>query len=281
MSSQELPKTRRLFLRIESKAHATHSVRMSLCLTILLLTRLHAQQLDRKGEELFQKGHYEEAARHQKRALGIWQDLAPTSPVELAPPHANLAQTYLAQGRFADAEAQAFEARKFSTARTRNRIAMIFVQIHFFNARYSEAEAELRPLLPSLSGMALANARNDLGMIRAALGDLAEARSLIENSLKTGSESGYVRGRVVANLALICFRQNDLSAAISNYQQAIPLLEPATGARRGDLGMVLLEYSQALKKSGNKSEARIAEQKAKTIFASPASAHTIDVRNLP
>jgi tetratricopeptide (TPR) repeat protein len=137
-----------------------------------------------------------------------------------------------------------------------------------------------------LVGIERATALNDLGMTRAALGDLAEARSLLNASVaareQAGAALGPDHGRVLANLALVCFRQRDLSASAALYIRAISLLESASGwLDRLHTAMALVEYSQVLQKSGRKSEARTYQQRAKAIMGDAVvpSLTTVDVRS--
>src|SRR5436305_13029211 len=63
-----------------------------------------AADLDQKAAEAGLFGNYAEAERQQKRALSLWEEIARTQPVDLAPPHVNLAQIYVAQHKLHDAE---------------------------------------------------------------------------------------------------------------------------------------------------------------------------------
>jgi tetratricopeptide (TPR) repeat protein len=246
-----------------------------------------AAELDDKGAEMFNHGRYEEAARYQKRALHIWDEISSTRPIDLSVPHYNLAQIYLAQRRLSAAEVEARLARQFATSASRSRISILLAQIHFQTGNYAEAEREIRAVLPKLEGLDLATALNDLGVVRAALGNLGEARSLMESSLamrqQAHATAGPDHGRMLGNLALVCFRQGDLSAAVSLYWQGISILETTFGMDHPDVGIALAEYSQVLRKCGRKSEAKAVERRAKAILAaSPqlSGVQTVDVRNL-
>jgi tetratricopeptide (TPR) repeat protein len=249
-----------------------------------------ALKFDQEARELFRAGRYDEAAQSQKRALAIWDELSKTQTIDLAAPHFNLAQMYLLQGKLSAAEQEARSAHQLAGELTRpadrNRISALIAHIHFQAGEYGEAERELRAALPDLGGLEKATALNDLGMTRAALGDLVGARNLITASLtmreQTGAREGPDSGRVLANLALVCFRQGDLSAAASTYARAIPMIESGGELARLDTAMALAEYSQVLKKSGRRSEAKELEGRAKAIFraSSHSSVQTIDVRSL-
>ncbi|HUS05063.1 MAG TPA: tetratricopeptide repeat protein [Bryobacteraceae bacterium] len=246
-----------------------------------------ASELDRKGAEAFALGNYDEAARHQKRALVLWNEVAAIRAVDLDGPHFNLAQTYLAQGKLSAAQGEAELSRSFVTPPNRDRVSLLFAQIYFQTGNYAEAEQELRAVLPNLEGTNLATVLNDLGMVRAALGNLEEARRLLEDSLsvrqQTSAAPGPDGGRTFGNLALVRFRQGDLPAAATLYSKAIPLLESRLGPEHPHLGMVLAEYSQVLRKLGNKSEAKRIERRAKAILATslqPSGLHSVDLHSL-
>lgn len=271
---------------------------MSTWFLFLLICQRPAQQdtlraaveLDNKGAELFQLSDYNEAARRQQRALLIWEELSRCTQVDLAAPHFNLARTYLAQGKLSAADRESRAARRLANQSTspadRSRIAVLIAQIHFHSRDYAKAEQELTAALSGLEGAERATALNDLGMVRAALGDLVEARQLIESSLAVRQQNGTARaddfGRMLGNLALVCFRQGDLSTAVSLYEHAIKALEASPAVNQTELGMALAEYSQVLLKSGRKSEATHFEKRAKSILSSAGrlSFQTIDIRGL-
>ena len=87
---------------------------------------------------------------------------------------------------------------------------------------------------------------------------------------------------MLANLALVSFRQGDLTMAAALYRDAIPILEMTLGREHVYLGMTLAEYSQVLRKCDRKSEGRMSERRAKEIFAVSGLPvlHTVDVRSL-
>lgn len=249
-----------------------------------------AAELDQKAGELFRSGQYDQAAQYQKRALVIWSEISRSQQVDLTAPHFNLAQMYLAQGKLSAAEQEARSARQALPEPTnpalRARVSILFAQIDFQMGEYEEAGRELQVALPDLGGVEKATALNDLGMTSAALGNLDEARRFINASLaireQTAAHAGADYARILANLALVCYRQGDLSAADSLYAKAIPIMEGAGEPDRTPLAMALVEYSQVLKKVGRRSEAKVLEKRAKAAFAASQqkSMQTVDVRNL-
>src|SRR3954447_6100271 len=184
-----------------------------------------ARALDKKAVELFKSGRYEEAAAHVKRALVIWNDLSPDYRVEVSAAHYNLGQSYLAQGKLTEAERHARSASQLAegctTPAIRSRITVLIANIHFQAGEYAEAERQLRAALPDLEGVEKATGLNDLAMTRAALGDLAAARGLLDSSIaileEAGVAAGPQHGWVLANLALIRSLQGDLSAAATLF----------------------------------------------------------------
>ena len=136
-----------------------------------------AAELEAKGAEKFERGRYDEAARYQRKALLSWDELSSTQSVDLAIPHFNLAQIYLAQGKLRAAEDEARLARQLSTVASRDRISLLLSQLLLATGRYPEAERELKTVLPDLVGEDHATALNDLGLARAALRHFSEARS--------------------------------------------------------------------------------------------------------
>lgn len=246
-----------------------------------------ARELNDKALTLLGIGEYEQAAILQTRALEVWSRLPDVRLADLAAAHFNLAQTWLLQGKLTVAKRHARTAREIAehfiaeqpeVMESRWRIAVLIAQIHFQSGEYLEADKELRYALPHLSDLQKATALNDLGMTRAALGDLASAREFLDNSLtireQTGGAVGPDHARTLANLALICFRQGDLSAAAELYHRAIPIFENAQGTNRLHAGVALTEYAQVLRRSGRKPEAKSAERRAKAILGDPQRAST-------
>lgn len=259
---------------------------MTAWVLLLLVGQAHAgseaTDLDRKGADLYMLGRYEEAARYQRRALLLWSD----SPVNLCLAHANLARTYVALGRIGAAEREVRLAEEISSPEDRNWLSLLLAQIHFQSGRYGDAERKLRRILPDLAGLDQATALNDLGMVRAALADFVEARLLMERSLvirRQCGASGADHGRMLANLALVCFRQGDFVLAASFYREALPIMEGALGPGHAHVGMVLAEYSQVLRKSGRKAESKNVERRARTILAGSLDLpgyRTVDIQSL-
>jgi tetratricopeptide (TPR) repeat protein len=251
-----------------------------------------AEERERQAAALFELGRYGEAAAHQEKAIRLWTEVSRTRPVNLMVSYFNLACFYVADAKVSTAQRAAEAAREqFSreggTAVDRARIAVLLGQIHFRAGHYAEAEREFEAGLPHLTGFHKAKVINDLGSVYAARGDLARGRRMIEQAAAISAEHGSVsnpgHGLILGNLALICFRSGDLAGASSLYQRAISILELAPpGAHETQLGMLLAEYSQVLRKSGHKREAKLVEQRARNVFGGSLveSRHRVDVRSL-
>jgi tetratricopeptide (TPR) repeat protein len=250
-----------------------------------------AEEVERKATKLFELGRFREAATHQEQAIRLWTELSRTRRVNLTVRYFDLACMYLADEKLSAAvraaEAAREQLRRYGgTAADQGRIAVLMGQIHFRAGEYAEARREVEAAVPHLSGFDKAKAINDLGSVYAARGDLARARSLIEEAatlseqLGSGSDPHY--GLMLGNLAFICFRSGDLAAAWSLYRRAIAILELGPRRHETQLGMVLAEYSHVLRKGGQKREAKLVEQRARDVFGrSPVeSRHRVDVRSL-
>lgn len=253
-----------------------------------------AAALERQAAEQCRMGAYPAAERLQKKALDLWEQAAQTRTLDLAPPHVNLAEIYLLEGKVRDAETHAEAARRLQDRSSaspvdRARVAALFARIRFQQERYQEAgDAQFGVVRlleegPADQG-ALAVALNDLAMIRAAAGDLRVARTLLERSVQLlrqgGDTSSGAYGEVLGNLALVCVRQGDGAAAEPLYRQAIATVEAALGPDHPHLGMLLAEHGKLLKKMGRKTDARSEERRARAILETSAlpGRHTIDVR---
>jgi tetratricopeptide (TPR) repeat protein len=257
-----------------------------------------AASLDEKVAMLSRAGQYEEAERHQKRALRLWEEAARSRPLNLGVPHANLAEIYLAQGKLSKAEAEARLALELASAAQAGEAAAVllrtealFARIEYFSGRYAEAERHQQAVVERLKHAGwrnsndIASAWNDLAMIVATRGDYRRARPLAEGAIevlrraKKTTDSDY--GSIAGNLALICLREGDFAAADRLYRESITVLESALGGEHAHVGMLLAEHAQVLRKTGRRSEARPLERRAKGILASSVSLpgrHIIDIR---
>jgi len=248
-----------------------------------------ALKLEEKSAELLDKGYYEEAAHYQRRALEMRKPAAETNRVQFALTNSNMAQVYMVQGKFTAAEHHARLARDWCTGLVappvRARMSMQIAEVLFRVGDHHLAEMELVAALPYLSGLHEANARNDLGMVRAALGKWDEVRQLFERALAIREQAGAGNhpdhGRVLANLALVCARSREYQAAAGHYRRAIPLLEQNPGLGQYHASVAWSNYAGVLRKIGQKAEAKEAERRAKSMqkTAPPPDSHTVDVRS--
>jgi hypothetical protein len=247
-----------------------------------------AKESDQRALNLMHAGRQSEAARQFARSLKIWEELSTNHNVDLVGPHFNLASAYFALGRIAAAEYEAGVARNLVSKDTPpahiRRVSNFIAQLHFHKREYAEAERELRAILPETKGLDRSTVLNDLGAVRAALGDLESARQALESAvaerLKLEPAGSPELGQFMATLALVRYKQLDIEAAVSLYRRAIPLLEGLPpGPVRVRLGMTLVEFSQALRKSGSKAEAKTVDQRARAIFRQnpDRSIHTVDI----
>jgi tetratricopeptide (TPR) repeat protein len=251
---------------------------------------VRAAELERRAAELLRLGLFDQAAHSEREALGLWHEVAQTTAVDLAAPHFNLAQVYLAQGKLSAAEHEIRLARQLdgrdSNSSDRARMSVLSAQIHAQEGDYAGAALELQSAIPSLTGTGLATALNDLGMFRAAQGRLTTAADLIEHAIsiriEAGADTGPDQGRILANLALVRFRQGQLAVSASLYDRAIRILEHTSGLGEVQTGMALAEYSQVLRKMGRKTEAQVMERRAKAVLGATftPSFGTIDIRSL-
>lgn len=247
--------------------------------------------LEVKAAELCRRGNYVEAERLQRKALRGWEELAKEGRIDLAKPNVNLAQIYVAADKLAAAERHAQVARelqeqKGAAAIERVAVQTLLARIQFARGDYAQAAGLQAGVVRMLelpgagSWDTLAVAWNDLGMIRAAMGDLPEARSLLERSVRLMS-GGAALGEALGNLALVCARSGDKAAAAPYYAQAIDNMEVYLGTDHPHLGLLLSEYAELLKKSGRKAEATAAQIRARAIRpAFRSSPATIDLRDL-
>ena len=241
-----------------------------------------AAGLDQKAAEAGLLGNYADAERHQKRALALWEEVARTRSVNLAPPHFNLAQIYVAEHRLGDAERECRLAMELSSPEELPSVTALLAKILLLSGKNLG-----QPIVANLQGIDLAVAANDLGMILFKSGNYREARTWLEKSVEAYRRSGNTKGpdfgRVLSNLAIICQRLGDYAAAEQWYRHALAILEPALGPNHVHVGMILTELATVEQKLGHKSEAKALSRRAKNILASSPDLpgrHTIDLSAL-
>jgi tetratricopeptide (TPR) repeat protein len=174
-----------------------------------------------------------EARRDYQQFIAVWDELSRTQKVDLVIPHLNLALIYLAQGKLSGRRTRTSLSsgigRSVPYGRGR-RTHVLLAQIHFQAGDYTQAQLELEAALPKLNDIERSTELSDLGMILASRGDLAEARKWLEASVAVREQadaSAPGLGRILANLALVCFRQGDLARARSLHQKDIRHMETA------------------------------------------------------
>lgn len=193
-------------------------------------------------DSIFKQNRYEKGEEYYQRMIAIDIDsLGPNHPT-VGNDLNGLAQLYISQGRYKDAQPlltralsiyeQVYGSSNLLSIRTRATLAS--VESHLGQA---DKAAELY--------------RSALGSGQSALGP---------NSLETA--------RILNDLAYLYFRQGRLQEACDAYEMAVTSTEGAVGKKDALLAACLQDYAQVLRSLGRDNDASNAESRAEKILAS-------------
>jgi tetratricopeptide (TPR) repeat protein len=253
----------------------------------------------RRAMTLFDQGRYSEAAQEQKRAIDLCRRDPSLQRQPLLGLIVNLATMYAEAGDFSAAEKEARYVLELLKGRVRDESGSeaaahnVLARVAVASGDFEQAEAHLSEELaikerhPS-DTMALANALNDLAMVKTAQGDLRAGRSLFERSLAIYRSAVPIHtlpyGRILVNLGLLCARQGDFVAATLLFQEGIALLEQQLGPKDPEVCSTLSQQAKLFRKTGRKREAREIEKRVREAMAEAPERFlepgTVDIRAL-
>jgi tetratricopeptide (TPR) repeat protein len=129
---------------------------------------------------------------------------------------------------------------------------------------------------------------NNLSISYMEMKKLKEAAAVLERALALGEKAGY-RGTLTlaathANLSKVYEDMNMLPSAERHMSVALEIIELRCGMESTRTGAVLASYAHLLRKMGKKTEARVAETRAKRIGETSGIAsftgHSVDIGDL-
>jgi len=131
---------------------------------------------------------------------------------------------------------------------------------------------------------AAALARSDLALIYQSQNRFQESANLFETAIAT-IPAGQVRARIMANLGVLDWKRGLKVEAETHLVQALREAEAALGPQHSDVGKILYNYAELLKRTGRKRLAKATERRAAAIGAPlvvemDATPSTVDWRSL-
>jgi tetratricopeptide (TPR) repeat protein len=258
----------------------------------------------RSGEGLLAQGRAEDAIRELKIALDEYPEgnviLDALGRAEMHSGRYRSAKRYFEKASHASMDnavsmgnwAQAcFELGEYSSAelllrRTLDRMPgsadawHLLGQIYYRSRRYSDAESAFHKAL-AISKNALV--WSDLATIYVAQHQDEKAIQMLQRAILEGSP-GQGRARVRANLADLQWKHGEDDAARSGFQEAMEEMITAVGPKHAEIAVILERYSQVLRKSGRKADAKQAAGRAAEIrsafdFETNRNGFTVDWRD--
>ena len=230
---------------------------MRFLLVCIGIAVLHGADPDSLGQAAFQAGNYRDAKKHFEHALR-------SAVGDIVPELSNLGQACQALGEFARAEQLYRQALDHMPERAT--LWQLLGAVLFQQHKYASAEHALQRAIALPDPRTAAIARNDLAMLLEARGRGPAALALLKQAI-AAAPAGQSRARMLANLGNLHLKMDDRAAAVQAFRTSLQEMEIAVGPAHPDVGQILLDYAQALQKSGNKSEAKRAALRAETIFS--------------
>jgi tetratricopeptide (TPR) repeat protein len=209
--------------------------------------------LDALGRAEMRSGRYRSAKRYFEKASHASMDNAVSM--------ANWAQACFAIGEYRSAEQLLRRTldRMPESADGWHLLGQIFYKSH----RYSDAESAFHKAL-SISKNALI--LSDLAALYVAQHQDEQAIQMLQRAILEGSP-GQGRARVKANLAELQWKHGAYDAARSGFQEALDEMTTAFGSKHPEVAVILERYSQVLRESGRKAEAKQAADRAAEIWS--------------
>ena len=237
--------------------------------------------LDALGRADFQLGNYRSAARYFERSLKIWNPRSKARATALC----SVGEVYQAMGDYRRAEAVFRESLEVLPSAPQ--VWLVLGQVLLLRRDYGQSEASLNKalaLFEELKSDQVAVVMSDLAALKYAQLNYPKALEILQRALLLLGP-GQPRSRVLANLGLLNWKLGRKSEAETNFKLALVEMETAVGRQHPDVGRILDDYSEVLKKTGRTKEYREMKIRADGIRADFAiqtnsGRATIDWRDL-
>jgi tetratricopeptide (TPR) repeat protein len=202
------------------------------------------------GEVLRWLGEYEEARRHQERALELYLAAVGPSHPDVAMAHKNLGNVYLEQDALADAEQEYRRA--------------VEIRERAYGADHPEVATSL----------------SNLGIVLRRQGKLEQARAVHERALsilekRLGKDSPQLLGGVLNGLAQISREQGDLADAAAQLERALEVERAGLGPDHPELTFPLRNLGELYRELGRLPESIECYAHAEAILAAAPAGQEI------
>jgi tetratricopeptide (TPR) repeat protein len=227
------------------------------------------------------EGQLDEAARQFRRALKIREVALGESHPATAQTLNSLSAVYTIQGRYAEAErlcrsALAIEEKALGPEHPHILVTLDSLATICRKRGQFETALDLSRRADQIAQKAygdqlpLTCLRASKAILYGKLGRYPEAQELLQRILDVqrqalGEDSPNV-ATTMANLAAVCFRRNQLEQSGALYRRALVIFERFCGDEE-NVAAVLLNYACVLRHTGNKSEAKKLEARARAMRA--------------
>ena len=227
--------------------------------------------LDALGRAEFQAGRYRSAKAYFEKASHAAGDNA----ILLA----NWAQACFVLGEYSSAEQLLHRTLAMlpESADVWHLLGQVLYKFH----RYTDADSSFHKAL-ALSNNALI--WSDLAALAVSQHQEEQGMQMLRRAISEGSP-GHGRARARANLAELQRKRGANEAARTGFQEALDEMTIAVGPIHPEIAMILETYSQVLRKSGHKAEAKSAAARAAEIrsvfdLQSNRKGFTVDSRDV-
>jgi tetratricopeptide (TPR) repeat protein len=204
-------------------------------------------------------GRAELRAGRYRSAKGYFEKASHHAAVDNAIPLANWAQVCFVLGEYSSAEQ--LLRRTLAMLPESADAWHLLGQVFYKSRRYADADSAFHKAL-ALSHNALI--WSDLAAIYLSQHQEEQGMQMFRRAISEGS-AGQGRARVRANLAQLQWKRGENEAARTGFQEALDEMTIAVGSSHPEIAVILERYSQVLRKSGQKAEAKGAAARAAEI----------------
>ncbi len=226
--------------------------------------------LDALGRAELQVGRYRDAKRHLEASVPLWPPETRSWAVALN----NLGQVCLELQEYANAEALFLKA--LTVLQNNARPWQSLGQVQLLRGRTRASEESFRQALSLASPDLVPSIANDLAGVLKTKRQYAKAAAILEDAIAR-ADPGQARARMRTNLGELHATLKDGRRAAEQFRSALTEMESVVGNQHPDLATILELYKNALRATGQKSEAASAARRAAEIRSSFAR-HTRDRR---
>ena len=213
--------------------------------------------LNALGRAEFRAGRYQSARKHFDQASRV-------AKKDRAAVLTNSAMASIALGDHRRAESFVRQAMELEP--TNVTVLKVLAQALYLQKRFSEAKVMLQKILTTQSDPVT---KGDLAALYQAEHKNEMAMALFQQAVSEITP-GQARARLLTNLGVLQWEAGMRETSEKTLQDALEEAEASVGADHPDTARILERYSEVLRRTGRKAEAKKATERAVTIRASSA-----------